>query len=209
MAKTLFIPAYSRKTLDKTKFSKIAKKLPKKLAIAYSIQYKKLAEQIKNSLSLTHEITKFIQVLGCSKPKFPKNTKAILLISNGKFHAVSLSKESKLPVYLLDNNNFSLINEKEIKKLEQKRKTSYLKFLYAEKIGILISTKYGQQRLKKALTLKNKLKQKKKYFFIANEINIKEFENFPHIQSWINSACPRIDMNSLNILNMGDLINSH
>jgi diphthamide biosynthesis enzyme Dph1/Dph2-like protein len=201
--KTLFVPAYSRKTLNKSKFSKVSKKLPNEIAIAYSIQYKKIAQEIKQEMSQTHNITKFIQVLGCTKPNFSKQTKAILLISNGKFHAVSLALESKLPVYLLDHDNLTLISKEDIKKLEQQRKVSYLKFLHSDKVGIIISTKPGQQNLKKALELKKKLKQKA-YLFLSNNIDASEFENF-QLDCWINSACPRMDMASKDLINIGNL----
>lgn len=192
--KTLFIPAKIKSEINKIKILEISKKLPKNLAIAYSIQYQDIANKIKTILSKKHKITQFIQVLGCSKPKFSKETKAILLISSGRFHAISLAKESNLPVYILESNKLNKISKQEIESLNKKQKASYIKFLNADKIGILISTKPGQQNLKKALSLK--LKNKKSYFFISNQINTKEFENFPDIQSWINTACPRLDFDS-------------
>jgi len=85
--------------------------------------------------------------------------------------------------------------------LEKKQKASYVRFLNANKIGILISTKPGQENLKKALEFKKKQKLKKSYLFIANNIDGAEFENFPQIQSWVNTACPRLDMNS-NVVNL-------
>jgi 2-(3-amino-3-carboxypropyl)histidine synthase len=78
---------------------------------------------------------------------------------------------------------------------------SYLKFLNAEKIGILVSTKPGQENLKKALSLK--LKNKKSYLFLSNNIDIREFENFG-INSWVNTACPRMDFDS-GVINLRNL----
>ena len=66
--KTIFIPAKSKATLNKSKIKELSKKLPKDLVIAYSIQYQELANQIKYLLS-NHNILKIIQVLGCSQPK--------------------------------------------------------------------------------------------------------------------------------------------
>jgi len=194
--KQIFIPAKIKSKVNKSKILEISKKLPKNLAIAYSIQYQEIANEIKQILSEKHKITQFIQVLGCSKSKFPKDVKAILLISSGRFHAISLAKESNLPVYTLESNKLNKISKQEIESLNKKQKASYIKFLNADKIGILISTKPGQENLKKAIILKSKLKNKKSYLFISNEINTKEFENFPDIQSWINTACPRLDFDS-------------
>ena len=201
--KTLFIPANSRSKLNRLKFKNILKKFPKEIAIAYSIQYEHIAQQIKEELYKTHNLTKFTQILGCSKPNFPKSTKVILLISNGRFHAISLALESKIPVYLLDHNKITFISKQDIKLLEQRKKGSYLKFLNAKNIGILVSTKPGQQKLSEALEIKKKL-GKKAYLFISNTINPQEFENF-QLDCWINTACPRMDMASTEILNMREL----
>ncbi len=219
--KTLFIPVKSKSKLNEKKILDICKKLPENIAIAYSIQYKEIAHQIKNLLKQKN-ITSFVQVLGCSSPKprkleifgalknqrfllFPKNTEAILLITDGKFHAVSLALESNLPVYILCNNQLEKISDEYIKSLKMKKKASYLKFLNSDKIGILISTKPGQENLKKALEFKKHAK-KKSYLFICNNINKSEFENFPEIQCWINTACPRLDFD-LKVINIGDLKN--
>jgi len=193
MVRTIFIPAKSKATLNKSKIKDLSKKLPKDLAIAYSIQYQELAFEIRKILA-NHNITSIIQILGCSQPKFPKNTKAVLLIGSGRFHAVSLAYETKLPVYILEKNQLTNISEKDIELYEKKNKASYVKFLNANNIGILISTKPGQENLKRALNLKKKLK-KNSYLFISNAINISEFENFA-LDAWINTACPRIDMDS-------------
>ena len=179
--------------MNKSKIKELSKKLPKDLAIAYSIQYQELAFEIRKILT-NHNITSIIQILGCSQPKLPKNTKAVLLIGSGRFHAVSLAYETKLPVYILEKNQLTNISEKDIELYEKKNKASYVKFLNANNIGILISTKPGQENLKRALNLKKKLK-KNSYLFISNAINISEFENFA-LDAWVNTACPRLDMDS-------------
>lgn len=204
--KQLFILVKVNSEINVKKISEL--KLPKNIAIAYSIQYKEIAYEIQKILSKKHEITQFIQVLGCSRPKFSKNTQAILLISSGEFHAISLAVESNISVYILEADKLRKISEEEIDSFRKRKKVSYVKFLNAEKIGILISTKPGQENLQKALSLKNKLKNKIPYFFISNEINTKEFENFSEIKSWVNTACPRLDFDS-SIINISDLNLGH
>ncbi len=189
----MFIPAYSRAKINREKIKKLSLKLPKNLVITYSIQYKKIAFEIKKILK-EKNILQIIQILGCSSPKFTKNTQAVLLIGSGRFHATALAYETNLPIYILEKDNLIKISEKEVENYKRKNKTAYLKFLNADKVGILISTKPGQQNLFRALKLKKKLK-KKSYLFISNSINIKEFENFG-LNSWINTACPRLDMDS-------------
>ena len=219
--KTLYIPAKVKASINKDKIKSLSAKLPKNIAIAYSIQYQDLANQIKSLLP--NNITQITQILGCSRFSPPKNTQAILLIGSGRFHALALASETRLlesdkikgtnndfsmaeqnlPIYILERDKLSEISKQEIESFQKKKKASYLKFLNADEIGILVSTKPGQENLKKALALKNKIKDKKSYLFISNSINSSEFENFG-LESWINTACPRLDMD-LNIINIKDL----
>jgi 2-(3-amino-3-carboxypropyl)histidine synthase len=198
--KTIFIPAKFKSKVNKSKILEISGKLPKNLAIAYSIQFKDIANEIKAILTENnHKVTGFTQVLGCSKPDFSKDTQAVLLISTGKFHAISLAYESKLPIYILDKNKLERISESDIELIAKKHKASYMRFLNADSIGVIVSTKPGQNRLKKAMNLDS---SKKQYTFLTNAINIREFENFPDIGSWINTACPRMDMDNSAIINI-------
>ena len=201
--KILFIEAKSKSKVNPNKILEISKKLPKNLAIVYSIQFKDIAQDIKKILLKNHKITLITQVLGCSKPIFPKTTQAVLLIGSGRFHGISLAYTTNLPIYILDRNNLSKITREEVEKLQKKQKSAYLKFLNANKIGILISTKPGQNRIKKALDLRKQL-NKKSYLFLANNINTAEFENF-NIDSWVNTACPRLDMDNPSIINIGSI----
>ncbi len=200
--KTLYIPVKKKLSITQSQLQSLEKKLPKNIAICYSIQFKDLAKNIKKYLSKTKSISLFQQVLGCSKPRISQDTEAILLISEGKFHAIGLSLETGKKVFVYENKKFISIKQEEIKKYQQKKKSSYLRFLYADKIGILVTTKQGQERLERALKLKQKLEkqnpEKKVYIFITNNINPNEFENFPDIECWINTACPRLDMAFIN-----------
>ncbi len=198
----LYIPAIQKNLNIKLSKKEIAK-LPKTLVLAYSIQYKQLAESIKNQLKSSKiQVKAFKQVLGCTKLK---TGLPILLISTGKFHAQNLFLQTPA-TYFIENNKIIKIPEKEIKKLKAKKKTALIKFLKAEKIGILVSTKPGQENLGKALILKKKLESKNKtpFIFISNNIDINQFENF-HIQSWVNTACPGLSMDNSDVINIDDL----
>lgn len=212
--RTLFIPAKSKAEPKEEVIEKSAKKLPEKIALVYSIQYMPFAEKIKKEFEEKYdkEVTLFQQVLGCSniKPSLTEDTQAILLIGSGLFHALELYHESKIPVYILEGgDNFKEITKKDIEKFEKTKKASYMNFLNADRVGVVITTKPGQKRFSRALDLKEKLEQKfnkKAYLFIADEINISEFENFSEIQAWVNTACPRMDVMSNKIINAQDIL---
>jgi len=200
--KTIFIPTQVCSEINLKKIQSL--KLPKSIAIAYSIQYQDIASKIKEILSKKYQITGLVQVLGCSKPKFSKDTQAVLLVGSGRFHAVSLALETNLPIYILESDKLEKISDKEIDSFKKKKLAAYMRFLNSEKVGIIVSTKPGQERLKRAIEISSKLKNKKSYLFISNELFRGEFENFSDITSWINTACPRLDFDS-SIINMVDL----
>jgi len=211
----LYIPAIQKNLDIKLSKSEI-KKLPKKLFLAYSIQYKELAEKIEQQLKKNKiKIEKKQQVLGCSKIS-NKNNLPILLISTGKFHAQNLYlqapiinetlKKPLVSLYTLENNKIIKISDNEVKRLKAKKKTALMKFLKSERVGILVSTKPGQENLSKAEKLKKKLEKQGKtvYIFISNSIDITQFENF-NIDSWVNTACAGLAMDNPDIINITDL----
>lgn len=178
--------------------------LPKKLLLAYSIQYKKIAEKIGKELETRGiKILGFRQVLGCSKllSKSP-----ILLIGSGKFHALNLALQNK-EVYVYDGK-IKRIDEKEVEILKLRKKNLLNKLIQAKKIGIIISTKPGQERSKEAKALVSRLreryKEKEVFSFVSSNINTNEFENF-QIDLWINSACPGLINDSDKIINIDDI----
>lgn len=201
--KYLFIPVEYKLNLDKSEIKKLLNKIPNKIILIYTSQYKKIAQEIKQFLK--KDILGFQQVLGCTKLKPNKKAKAILYIGSGMFHPVSIARTTKLPVYTFypETNSLNKISKEQIEKLNKKQKACYLNYVNSDKIGILISIKPGQNRLKKAISLKKQIKNKKSYLFIGNNLNLNEIENF-NIKSWINTACPRLDLDN-KIINYSDL----
>ncbi len=211
----LFIPSKLKNLKSNLPNSEIAK-LPEKIFLAYSIQYKELAYNIAEQLKKQKiHVQKIQQVLGCTK----LNTKLpVLLIGQGRFHAINLYLQSPI-IYKLENNKIIQIPQKEIQTIKTKRKTALMKFLNAKTIGILVSTKPGQQfqgKVKRrkplgclghAIKLKNKLKKQNKqvYVFLSNNIGINQFENFK-IDSWVNTACSGLALDNPKIINFSELI---
>ena len=200
--KVLFVPS-RRKDLsydiDKREFAKF----PKKLFLAYSLQYESLAKNVRKQLVANKiKVEGFRQVLGCSKI----NTKLpVLLISTGLFHAINLFLQAP-KIFLLKGDKIIQVSQADIDKVRNRRRTALMKFLKAENIGILVSLKPGQESLKAAVSLKERLvrKGRKAYIFLADNIDIGQFENFP-IDSWVNTACPGLVNDSLEVININEL----
>jgi len=118
---------------------------------------------------------------------------------------MNLMLQSK-EIYILENNSIIKIPYHDIEAMKMKLKTSLIKFLNAENMGIIVSVKPGQFNLNLAIKLKEKLLKKKKnaFIFISNNINTAEFENF-NIDSWVNTACSGLTYDSPEIINYLEL----
>jgi len=201
--KTMFVEA-KLKNVEFNLDKKEILKLPKKLILVYSIQYNDLALSVKGQLKSNNiTVSEFQQVLGCSQLK--KSKLPVLLIGSGRFHAVNLYLQFD-EIYLLEGKKIIKISKQEIEEIRVKRKVALMNFLKADKIGILVSTKPGQENMKKAEDLKKKLKEKGKevYVFVCNNIDINQFENFK-VQSWINTACFGLANDNSKIINFNEL----
>jgi 2-(3-amino-3-carboxypropyl)histidine synthase len=202
--KTLFIDAKSNAELKLSKEQ--IKKLPKRIGIATTIQHLHKIKDVQNQIPGSVMAG---QVLGCnasSARKIKKDVDAFLYVGSGVFHPIEIALETGKNVFCFNpfTKKLSKIDEKEIEKYNKKKKGSLLKFLSSEKIGILVSTKTGQSRMNDALKLAEK-KDKDYCIFAFDTLNELDLENFPFIECWVNTACPRIADDKPKIINIDDI----
>ncbi|MBI5148234.1 diphthamide synthesis protein [Candidatus Pacearchaeota archaeon] len=214
--KVLFIEARKQAEFNRKDLEDIAEHLPKKIGLLASVQYIHLLQYVKKELEKRNKIvylekgkSKYEgQILGCDVSPALKSRKAeaLLLIGSGKFHALQVALKTKKPVFIWQPSaKLSKITQEDIKNFEVKRKTALIKFLHANEIGILISTKQGQFNLQGALQIRKKIKNKKAFLFLFDTLNLAEFENFS-CQSYINTACPNLILDDTRIINSDELI---
>jgi 2-(3-amino-3-carboxypropyl)histidine synthase len=208
--KTIFIKAKSNEPILPV-VEKALRILPKKVGLVSTVQHGHKLKEAKKLLE-KHKKTAVIAgaVLGCdvsAAKKIEKKVDAFLYIGTGEFHPLGIALETNKPVFVANpaSGNASEIDKKDVEKIKSRKKGAYLKFLTAKNIGILVSTKPGQDKLKQARQLKNKLKNKNCYIFIADEIDMSQLENFPFIEAWVNTACPRISDKAKGMVNIDDI----
>lgn len=183
----------------------LLKILPKAVFVAYIIQYKKLAWNVKEELAKSgFKISGFEQVLGCSRLKPKEN---ILLIGGGKFHALNLLNYAK-SVIVFNGEQVIELGLKDRAEIEKSRKAKITQFLHANNMGLIVSTKHGQFNLKEAVCKEKELEAKfpgKKFcIFLVETLQPGELENFP-IDFWINFSCPGIEHDSKKVINIDTL----
>src|SRR3989338_2401201 len=129
---------------------------------------------------------------GSFSPSLPPDA-GILYIGDGLFHpkALEMAHWKNVGMYTPIAGAFSILTPADLDRQRKKYKANLLRFMNARKIGILVSTKTGQQYLKNALLLKEKL-PKDCFIFVGDTFNYPDMENYPFIEAWVNTACPRI-----------------
>ena len=195
----------------------VLEKLPPKLILAMPVQFlghqKEIVSQLKNVgkdviIFKSHHGKHSGQILGCDILRFDVVADAFFYIGDGKFHPTALLYENNKPVFCYNPFDNSLIvrTSEELEKVQQKKKGQMAKLVISKNVGLLITTKLGQNEFKRVENLRERLENKGKsvFVFIADEINLIQLENFNFIDVWINTACPRI-VEDFKCLNFTDL----
>ena len=179
-------------------------KLPKHVILFASIQYHKqmdsLKEQIKDAgikveLVRPKHAWSEGQLLGCGVEDWSKhNPDAFVYIGDGLFHPYALLFRNKQNVYVYDPQaeEQHVYTQKNIEQVLKRQKGAMSTFLMKNNIGVLITTKYGQSRLKKVQELEKKYPDKTFYYLLADNIDFNGLEDFPFIECFVNTACPRV-----------------
>lgn len=180
-------------------FSEIIKKTvslvkKKEITVYYVCNWEKLAEELKRNLEKIGISVKTKDFLGCERYVVDGD----VVICDGEFHLSCFE------------GSFIWVNPMQNEVLERESKRTPGKVSYAmtkRYFGIIVSTKKGQFKMEIAKDIKKKLEDlgKKVYIFVGDEI--KDLENFPFIEVWINTACPRLkdDFKDLLFLNYEEL----
>ena len=203
----------SKKALDYIKEKKI-----NSLALFASVQFSKIGkilDQLK-SVNIETRITKAkrtstpLQILGCDcynssfKDNIIQEADAILYIGDG------------LIIWDPMLQKLSILDKKDIEKQVNKTKANIKRYINARKIGILVTIKPGQQYLNSALKLKSLIESqgedKKAFIFIDDTLDLRALENYPFIEAWVNTACPRIGTDDITtirqpMINLREAIN--
>ena len=149
------------------------------------------------------------QMLGCDsyKDSLKLNLDKIdgfVYVGDGYFHPNALllaqeyEKEIK-PVILMNvvSGTVEVIDKKHIEKYLKRKKGNLMKFHMSKNIGVFVTTKWGQEYKDTSMKLREKYPQKNFYYFIGDNFIDYEMENFPYVECWVNTACPRIGQDDI------------
>lgn len=138
------------------------------------------------------------QVLGCdvgSAASINNRVDCFVYIGTGIFHALPLVVLGR-PVYVANpfSGKVAKIGEEDAKRYLAGKAARASKVLSVHRVGILVSIKPGQNKIAQAKSLKRKLEKSGKdvFLFFGDLVIPDELLNFPDIEAWVNTACPRL-----------------
>lgn len=140
------------------------------------------------------------QVIGCNYSNakaVAKDVEAFLFIGGGKFHAIGLALATLKPVIVADPyEKRAYAIDDEVQKIIKQRWATIYEAKKLKNFGVLIGLKSGQERFDEALQIKEKLEKKEKVatLFALREITPEALMQFPTVDAFVNTACPRISL---------------
>jgi 2-(3-amino-3-carboxypropyl)histidine synthase len=140
------------------------------------------------------------QVTGCdfcNVKSIANEVDAFVFVGGGQFHALGIALATSKPTVVgdpYDNRAFSI--DAEAQKIVKQRWASIEETKKAKNVGIIVGLKLGQKHLEEAEKIKEIVeKHKKNAFLLAlREVSPEALMEFPSIDVFVNTACPRISI---------------
>jgi diphthamide biosynthesis enzyme Dph1/Dph2-like protein len=212
--KKLFIETRRKFIKNDIDFNVLDKLNGKSISLAATIQYLGLIPLVKEYLeskgkNIILKKGPFYegQVLGCQSQAFDKKADTLLLITDGKFHALNNAIQLNREIYVFNTKSLEKVTKEDLEANRKKIKGKQNKFLTYNNIGLIVSSKQGQH-YKQSEEIAKKIEKmgKNTYIFETDNINLEEFENFPNIKMWVNTACSGLGLDDPRIINLRDIL---
>jgi diphthamide biosynthesis enzyme Dph1/Dph2-like protein len=212
--KKLFIETRRKFSKKNVEFNILDKIPGKTMSLAATIQYLDLIPLVKeyleskgNKVILKKGPFYEAQVLGCQAQAFDKKADTLILITDGKFHALNNAIQLNREIYVFNTKSLEKVTKEDLEENKKKIKGKQNKFLTYNNIGLIISSKPGQH-YKQFEEIAKKIEKlgKNTYIFETDNINLEEFENFPNIKMWVNTACSGLGLDDPRIINLRDIL---
>ncbi len=209
---TIYVEARAAVTVEKA----VKKSLPllskySKIGLATSVQHLQALNQAREILIRagktviigdSGQMTYAGQVTGCNYSNVKsivEEVDAFLFVGGGMFHALGIALSTSKPTFIADpyDNRAFAVND-EAQKILKKRWACIEEAQRAKAFGVLVGLKPGQKHLDQALSVKALAEKhgKAAYLLASMEITPETILEFPSIDAYVNTACPRISLDA-------------
>jgi 2-(3-amino-3-carboxypropyl)histidine synthase len=142
------------------------------------------------------------QVIGCdysNVKSIAKNVEAFLFIGGGRFHALGIALSTSKPTVIADPyENWAYSIDSKVQTVLKQRWSCIQEARNATIFGVLIGLKLGQKYLDEALKIKEIAEKNGKtaFLFAVSEILPEAMAEFPSVEAYVNTACPRVSLDA-------------
>jgi len=140
------------------------------------------------------------QVLGCdfsNAQSVSESVEAFLFVGGGRFHAMGVALATEKPTIIADPyEKIAYPIQDQVRRVIMQRWGNISEAKEAKSFGILISLKSGQIRLREAINIKKKLEHGglTATLLALREVTPSALMQFPGIDAFVNTACPRLSL---------------
>jgi 2-(3-amino-3-carboxypropyl)histidine synthase len=142
------------------------------------------------------------QVSGCDYSNvrsIANDVEVFLFIGGGRFHALGVALSTSKPTIIADpyeKRAYSI--DEEAQKILKQRWACIEEARRATTFGVLVGLKLGQKHLDDALKIKEMVEKNGKtaFLFAIREILPEALMEFPTVDAYVNTACPRISLDA-------------
>ena len=140
------------------------------------------------------------QLIGCdfsNAQTVSENVEAYVFVGGGRFHAMGVALATGKPTIIADPyEKIAYPIQDQVRRIIMQRWGNISEAKDAKSFGVLISLKSGQMRLRDAMSIKEKLEQNrlKATLLALREVTSSALMQFPGIDAFVNTACPRLSL---------------
>ena len=140
------------------------------------------------------------QVIGCdfsNAKSVSEEVEAFLFVGGGRFHAIGVTLATAKPTIIADPyEKRAYPIHGEVPRILKQRWASISEAKRVETFGVLIGLKSGQKKIREAVKIKEKLQKsgRRTTLLALREITPNALMQFPNIDAFVNTACPRLSL---------------
>jgi len=180
-----------------------------KIGLVTTVQHVRQLDEAKNLLEAAGK-TVFVgdagkvkyagQVLGCdfsNAQAVSEKVEVYVFVGGGRFHAIGVALATEKPTIIANPyEQVAYPIHDQVRRIIMQRWANIIEAKQAKSFGVLISLKSGQMRLREAMSIKEKLEETglKATLLALREVTPSALMQFPGIDAFINTACPRISL---------------
>jgi len=188
----IFYPYYYEISIKDKDIKKISDTIGNSsFSICFSINFEHVAKKMASALEAFGKKPLSMHcVLGCSFMDIEESI--VIYVGDGNFHPLGIALKNHVFAYdPLEGQLRDMSSEGEA--IRKRMRGNLMGVLNAERIGIIVSTKRGQQRMEEAIRIKRALekKGKKAEIFVMDRVEKNSLLGYG-ADGYINTACPRI-----------------